>query len=314
MKKKIFSILFLGAGKRVSLLKSFIEAGKKLNLDLKIFSYEIDNLQPINDLAKVIVGEKWTSSKVNNSICKVINENEIDLLISNTDPATLCHSSLKEYSRATSYISSHETVKKCLNKDIFQNFCETKKLPIIPIAEDEEYPCFAKPSLGSASKGVRLILTKDERLAFLKNKSNKFVFQKYIQGDEFTVDAFISKNSEACVISPRIRLATSGGESVMSQTINHPRIENLSKTVIETFGLIGPVTIQFIEHKETKQIFLMEVNPRLAGGVLASIKSGYDIPKFILQDSLGLKIDLNIKKRKFLMKRYFMETYYEINH
>jgi len=313
MKKKIFSILFLGAGKRVSLLKSFIKAGKSLNLDLKIFSYEIDSLQPINGIAKVIVGEKWTSSKINQSINKVIKENQIDLLISNTDPATLCHSSLKNFSKAANYISPFETVKNCLHKDLFQKFCESKSLPIIPKANNAEYPCFAKPCIGSASKGVRLILTKDEKLAFLKNKSEKFLFQKYIKGNEYTVDAFISKSRKECMISPRIRLATSGGESVVSKTINHSQIERISKKVVEVFGLIGPVTIQFIEDAETKQIFLMEVNPRLGGGVLASIKAGYNIPKFILQDSLGLKIDLNIKKREFLMKRYFMEKYYEIN-
>lgn len=314
MKTKIFSILFLGAGKRVSLLKSFIQAGKELNLDLKIFSYEIDSFQPISDMAKVIVGEKWTSSKINNSINKIIEENKIDLLISNTDPATLCHASLKNHSKAANYISSFETVKKCLHKDIFQSFCETKKLPIIPKAQNEEYPCFAKPCIGSASKGVRLILTKDEKLAFLENKSNKFLFQRYIKGDEYTVDAFISNSMKECIISPRIRLATSGGEAVITQTIKHPKIESISKRVIETFGLIGPITIQFLEDADTKKIFLMEVNPRLGGGVLASIKSGYNIPKFMLQDTLGLKIDLNIKKREFLMKRYFMEKYYEINH
>jgi carbamoyl-phosphate synthase large subunit len=57
----------------------------------------------------------------------------------------------------------------------------------------------------------------------------------------------------------------------------------------------------------------MEVNPRLGGAVLASIEAGYNIPKIMLQDATNLKTDIILKGKEILMKRYFMEEYYETN-
>ena len=87
----------------------------------------------------------------------------------------------------------------------------------------------------------------------------------------------------------------------------------MSKIIIDKLQLIGPVTIQFIENNFNKEIYLMEVNPRLGGGVLASIKAGYNIPKIMLQDATNQKTDKISKGKEVLMKRYFMEEYYEIN-
>ena len=54
MSKKL-NILFLGGGKRTSLAERFLESGRKMNLKVNIFSYEISNEVPINSMAKIIV-------------------------------------------------------------------------------------------------------------------------------------------------------------------------------------------------------------------------------------------------------------------
>tara|TARA_B110000483_G_C18120433_1_gene513390 strand:+ start:369 stop:1313 length:945 start_codon:yes stop_codon:yes gene_type:complete len=313
MKNQSLSILFLGAGKRVSLLKSFIKASKELKINLKMYSYELDNYQPISKHAKIIVGEKWSSRNLENDLLKVIEKYKIQLLVSNSDPATLCHSKLRTVHEAAKNVSPIDKVNTCLSKNIFQKYCELNFLPIIPKAEEDEFPCFAKPAIGSASKGIRLILTKDEKKKFLKNQTEDFIFQKYIDGTEYTVDAYISNAKKICVISPRVRLSTSGGESVISQTINNEYIVKMSKDIINKLDLIGPVTIQFIQDKFNKKFYLMEVNPRLGGAVLASIEAGYNIPKIMLQDATNLKTDIILKGKEILMKRYFMEEYYETN-
>ena len=148
---------------------------------------------------------------------------------------------------------------------------------------------------------------------FIKIKNEEFIFQKFIEGIEYTVDAYISNAREICAVSPRIRIDTSGGESVISQTIVNNKIVNISKNIIDKLELIGPITLQFIESKLSNKIYLMEINPRLGGGVLASIEAGYNIPKIMLQDATNQKTDIISKGKEILMKRYFMEEYYEIN-
>jgi hypothetical protein len=57
----------------------------------------------------------------------------------------------------------------------------------------------------------------------------------------------------------------------------------------------------------------MEVNPRFAGGVIASIEAGFDFPRMMIQEIMGkepLKLEFG---KKLLMKRYFMEVFYAVN-
>jgi carbamoyl-phosphate synthase large subunit len=71
------------------------------------------------------------------------------------------------------------------------------------------------------------------------------------------------------------------------------------------------MVIQFIQDKQTKQNFLMEVNPRLGGAVLCSIGAGADFPGYLLDDMLGneLKDSNNKWQDNMLMVRRFKEFF-----
>ena len=58
---------------------------------------------------------------------------------------------------------------------------------------------------------------------------------------------------------------------------------------------------------------LMDINPRLGGGVLASIEAGFDITKIMLQDIKNLKIRNKIHYKELIMDRFMTEVFYEIN-
>ena len=57
----------------------------------------------------------------------------------------------------------------------------------------------------------------------------------------------------------------------------------------------------------------MDINPRLGGGVLASIEAGFDITKIMLQDIKNLKIRNKIHYKELIMDRFMTEVFYEIN-
>ena len=155
-KKNKISILFLGAGKRVSLLKSFKKASKKLNIRFKAFAYEKDIYQPISKEAKIIVGKSWDDIGIDRHILKTIENNNIDIVIANTDPSTICLSRLKKLHKSCFMSSDISTVQICFSKFKFQKFCEENKLPIIP-REENSFPILAMPDFGSASKGIKIL-------------------------------------------------------------------------------------------------------------------------------------------------------------
>ena len=67
--------------------------------------------------------------------------------------------------------------------------------------------------------------------------------------------------------------------------------------------------LQFIRDNKTGETFVMEINPRLGGGVITSIEAGADIPTYILKEYMGEAITPCTNwKANTLMTRYTKEV------
>lgn len=304
-------MLFLGGGKRVSLAEKFIAAGKSLNLDTRVMSYDLDLEQPICEIGKVLVGKKWDDPNVASDISNKISDHRINLVLANIDPATLILTQLYKSIPDKIISSDFSATSTCLSKKEFSKFCHSESLPIIPEAGAESFPFFVKPDTGSASIGAKKINSKLE-LKSINNPEN-FIFQEFIDGVEYTVDAYVLRDGRTWGLSPRVRLATSGGESVISSMLKDDEISDVCYSLISKLGLRGPITIQFIRRHSDSKLFLMEVNPRFGGGVPLSIEAGYNFPKTMLEEILGRQVSPLGNTRILSMKRYYKEAYFEIH-
>ena len=47
------------------------------------------------------------------------------------------------------------------------------------------------------------------------------------------------------------------------------------------------MTVQIIHDLDDDRYMIMEINPRLGGGAVASVYAGFNLPKAILQDAAG---------------------------
>lgn len=311
------NVLMLGGGNRVSLARRFKIAGTQLGVQVTVFSYDISLEQPIVNEATVLKGHRWSDRFVTQHIVEIIDERQIDLVLACVDPATVILSSLKLERGSCSYSSDVEVVSACFSKRAFQDLCLDYDLPVIPerSADEVTYPFFVKPIYGSSSLGAQIISTESEWDAYRsKWGSTKVIKQKYISGLEYTVDIYRSFGSEEKVfVSPRIRNKTLNGESVDSTISSSDNISAQARRLVFAFNLFGPLTAQFKIDQDTGEPMLMEVNPRFGGGVICSIEAGYDYPKFLLSEILGISLPdpANIKVRQLTMKRYFSEAFFE---
>jgi carbamoyl-phosphate synthase large subunit len=306
---KTINLMFLGGGKRVSLARSFKASAKILGIHINLFSYEIDMQQPIGLEAKIIVGRRWADSDLINDLCEVIQSYNIDLLVANVDPATRVIATLKERYHCAQISSDQHLIDMCISKKKLQLLCEEKGIKCIPLASNVEFPCFVKPDYGSASVGARLIASPVDLADAMKGDPTLIV-QKFMDGKEYTVDCYISKQGVICGISPRERVATAGGEVVISKTLRNKALINLSTDIIKKLAFIGAITLQFIVDKKASEIYLMEINPRFGGGVIASIESGFNYPLMMLQDTLNEEPIVVRTGKEIIMKRYFEEVFY----
>ena len=152
-----------------------------------------------------------------------------------------------------------------------------------------EMPVIAKPRFGSASRGIH-IFDDIEDLMHLKDIS-EYLLQEYIANKrEYTVDCYVSKEGEILVTVPRERLEIMGGEVTRTITKRLPVLEEMSREIIEKFELRGPVTLQFLYDMDRDRYLLMEVNPRLGGGVICSIYAGAPIPDYILSEAFDIPV------------------------
>jgi carbamoyl-phosphate synthase large subunit len=252
---------------------------------------------------------RWDDPGIDAHLLETIEHERIDLVLSNVDSATAVHARLRGHSAALRFCVDLSAAETCLSKLAFQTRCEDLGLPIAPRADLRQFPFFAKPDRGSSSEGAQAVL--DERtLAALEHDPRDFIFQVLIEGVEYSVDAYVDQAGIPRGVSVRSRDAVSGGESVISTTVDDPTISDLSRHVIAELGLSGPLTLQFIRAHMSGELFLIEVNPRFGGGVPLSIEAGFDFPKMMLCEALGQPLETVAHGRRLRMTRYLQEYFH----
>jgi carbamoyl-phosphate synthase large subunit len=311
------NILFLGGAKRVSIAERFINEGEKYNIVVKIFSYEIHNKVPIACIGEVIIGLRWNDKKIFNHLKEVIKENKINIILPFVDPAIeVCSLLKKQVGNSIDIPVSSETICRTMfEKKKAATWFEKHNFPIPETYKinNIKLPAIFKPNRGSAAKG--LIIVKNESELKKIHKPDEYLIQEFIEENiEYTVDAYVSKNKEVITIVPRIRLETAGGEATRSITTNDEKIIELSSQILLSDEFYGPITIQFIRDSIKDKLYIMEINPRLGGGVILSIEAGANIPEMVIKEYLGLQIEkISNWKPGILMTRYFKEVFYANN-
>ena len=306
------NILFLGGAKRVSLAKHLIEAGEKMECDVHIFSYELQNAVPIASIGTVIIGKRWTDEDLFDHLTGVIEDNHIHIILPFIDPAVEVASRLKDMLPAIFIpCSTLDICQTMFDKHRSERWFKQHQIPIPPSYTPEDkvtFPIIIKPATGSASKGIEIV-TDQAQWDEVKNKQD-YVIQKYLPNkEEYTVDCYVTGNGEIISIVPRIRLEVSGGEVLNSMTKRDKELISLSTKILQSGSFSGPITIQYIRDKDTDQTYVMEINPRLGGGVIASIEAGANIPQYILTEYKGEALNPNDDwKEDTLMTRYFKEV------
>lgn len=312
--KENVKVLFLGAAKKVSLVESFHRAAKQLELTLDVFSFESSKSVPIAQKATIIECGSFSEEDTFLIVKSFLEETKIDMVVACVDSATLLLSRLSDDFDCAKFSSPVSVNNLCQSKLKFQDFCEAAHISIIPSVKtsDINLPIFVKPDRGSASIGAEKV-NEISRLMELK-KRNDLVFQRYISGKEYSVDSYVSLNGEICGISIRERIKVLGGESVETQTLRDNEIFQMSSDIIKLLNLKGPICLQFMRESKTGALYLIEINPRFGGGVIASIEAGFNFPRMMLQDLMGGLPEKIFQGKEIIMKRYFCEVFFEINH
>lgn len=293
-------VLLVAAGRRVSLARRFIAHG------FDVYSYETDIRCPISTVATVVEGKKWDDSHIRQHLVDTINDIDPDITLPLSDHATPILSSIVHRGIVT---GSGRTNTLCLDKKKFEEKLQNHNY--YPGVEEDK-SVIMKPIKGANSKGLHRLSYKD----YLRDKDQyqgTHVAQRLVDGFEISVDAYFNRFSKMIDAVPRKRVEVQGGEVSRSTTLekNAYGVSDLTRSVGEWFGVVGPACAQFIV--ENNKPYIMEINARFGGGVILSLEAGFDQIQLLKEEWVEGKPCLpraHDWKSNFSMTRYFQEYFY----
>jgi carbamoyl-phosphate synthase large subunit len=164
------------------------------------------------------------------------------------------------------------------------------------------FPLFKKRIEGTGTKDVRIIRSQEE---FICHSEPGFIFQRYLDGEEFTIDMISDLHGRVLIASPRKRLKVYGGLSTCGVTIADQDIEDSSRHIADSLGLVGPSNVQC--KRKNGELYFYDINPRFAsGGLPLAVAAGVNMPEILIRLIAGLTLPAQQKpKAGVYMVRYW---------
>ena len=109
-----------------------------------------------------------------------------------------------------------------------------------------------------------------------------------MQGDEYSIDAYVRKNGIFHGLVVRERVMVMNGESQVTRTIFDDQISELTRKIAEGLELRGHFVLQLIKNEQG--LHLIECNPRLGGASTLSFAAGLNTPLWSMLEALGIDL------------------------
>lgn len=287
------NVLFLGAGKRLSLLESFLRAGIAEDVDLKLFAVEGSPLVPIAHVAEVLVGPSFSADDFEDFLLSAVRRHRIDLVLPNMDSATVALAAMREALDQEGCWAAVSDVALC--SAMFDKAEASAWFSEHGVSQPSRngFPCIAKSRQGYGARDQFVARDAEALQAFLGGaEPNHYFVQAFLRGQEYTVDAYVDREGSTTAILSRKRLEVRDGEVEVSETHHNATLIEMSKRVLANRGWQGPITLQFIDGPDGAAI--IEVNPRFGGGVTHAIHCGLDMPAWLIRERLGRSLPASL--------------------
>jgi carbamoyl-phosphate synthase large subunit len=315
----MFKLLFTAAGRRVELIQAFRQSFSNHNIDLQIITTDLNpKLAPACYFADVSYElPRCNEAHYFDTLQEICRRERVDLLIPLYEPEFLILSHHRDELKKlgiTLLLSSEPALKTALDKwETFNfftanNFQTPKTTLDNSVWKEDDLPVLVKPRCGMGAQGITSIHCLDQ-LQTLKPDSG-VLYQQYVSGIEYTLDILADFNGKVVAVVPRERLEVRSGEVSKSKTVKRTDLIAMGRQIVETLGVIGPVTIQCIDTGEA--VYWIEINPRFGGGVPLTIAAGVDYPYLLYQMAKGESVAPLIGRFKdnLTMLRYDQAVYF----
>lgn len=200
-------------------------------------------------------------------------KNDIDIVFPTVDSVVAEMSNWNESFKVIA--PSNKLAKITLSKS--QVYKAVEDVVPVPRVFDEtnmDFPAFAKPDMGSGSRGVMRISNIEE---LRSARESGLLTQEFLPGREFTVDCVGDSEGNLISFNVRQRLAYQAGIAKAATCVDNPEIERYIAEIALKLPFSGPWFAQFREDANGVPR-LMEINARIGGSSGITRLSGINIP------------------------------------
>lgn len=274
-------VLISSASRKIPLVRAMKKAASRID---RLAHVVAGDLSP-EALSAHVADEFWLMPPTRDDMLQVIiegcKERGINVVLPTRD------GELQFWSRNAKLLSDHGisvivssfgSLTNCIDKLAFSNFGISHGLPVIPAATDidalETTRYVVKERYGAGARQIGIDLDKQQAIAHAENLEHP-IFQPYIRGTEFSVDAWVDQYHLVKGLVMRSRDTVINGESQITTTFSDPTLSTLSKQVIERLKLRGPVVLQAI-YDTDGVMHVIECNARFGGASTTGIAAGVD--------------------------------------
>lgn len=294
-----FNIMISAAGRRVALLRLARRSIKELGLRGGMLGTDITPISSaLHDGDDHRLVKPYADPECLEQMLAICEELNLKLIVPTIDPELPFYAEHRGRFAdvgTTVMVSDPETIRIANDKQathewlMSQGFPTPRQAPVAVLLEnlgDWAFPFFVKMRHGSSSTGATVV--RDLEHLHAATSEGEFIAQTLAPGKEFTVDVFIDRAGKCRCAVPRRRLETRGGEVSKGVTVRHQAIEALACRVAEALpGGRGVMNIQIFYDHATRELQVIEINPRFGGGYPLSHEAGAPMVRWVIEEALG---------------------------
>jgi carbamoyl-phosphate synthase large subunit len=296
---KTVTLLVTSAGRRVELLRCFMDDARALGISLRVLAAD---LQPELSAACAIADARFaaprcTSAEYGDFLLELCRREGVDLLVPTIDTELPVIAALRDrLARTGTYAAVSTPQIVALARDKLKTAqvldaagIRTPRSWALETARGMNslpYPLMVKPRDGSSSKGIGIV-PDSAALAALPTTGGQMV-QELLQGDEYTVNLFFDRDGILKCVVPHKRIETRAGEVSKAETQRLPVLEEMGWKLGECLdGARGVLCFQaFVSRQGVAHLF--EINARFGGGYPIAHRAGAPFSRWLLEECAGL--------------------------
>lgn len=205
-------------------------------------------------------------------------------------------------------IPGHENFLKGYDKNLLMTLCAQKGYPhpqTIDLSKVDvndcdalrqfPYPAILKPNCTTGGRGMKVVESYEEMLTAyptLHEQFGDYHLQRFIRagGRQVKIQVCVDATGKMIAHSAMQKVRwypVKGGSSCCSVSIDEEKMTAICHQILGNIGWEGFADFDLIEDPDTKELLIMEINPRLPACIGAAIHAGMDWGQIIVDQALG---------------------------